>query len=123
MTASSSTSKNESASKPLDAILATIRLNLSNTLATFGAESQQYYSVRQLMHEYLIENLRSLDQESATQNDGREEVKTPSEELMEANAESSFQAIEDEVLKLMSELSLRLVQLNPGFPNTALTDL
>ena len=107
MTASSSTSKNESASKPLDAILATIRLNLSNTLATFGAESQQYYSVRQLMHEYLIENLRSLDQESATQNDGREEVKTPSEELMEANAESSFQAIEDEVLKLMSELSLR----------------
>lgn len=58
------------------------------------------------MHEYLVDNLRILEQESVGK-DGRMEVKAVSEEGEEESAESSFQAIEDEVLKLMSGLSLR----------------
>lgn len=58
------------------------------------------------MHEYLVDNLRILEQESVGK-DGRMEVKAASDEGEEESAEPSFQAIEDEVLKLMSGLSLR----------------
>lgn len=47
-----------------------------------------------------------LEQEGVGK-DGREEVRTVGEEGEEGSAESSFLAIEDEVMKLMSGLSLR----------------